>query len=137
IVEYSIIDESNKINGKAKTLREALDAWKSRCGNIRVSYEASKNYLGDIEPLIKDLYDLKRQGTLIPSQKAPFLKKLQEKGDLFDGYYKGQLDLFNQVCSFYVSEFDPEERSNFFTTIPTGDTFTKDKTPYMQMIEKA
>ncbi len=137
IVEYSIIDESNKINGRAKTLREALDAWKSRCGNIRVSYEASKNYLGDIEPLIKDLYDLKRQGTLIPSQEAPFLKKLQEKGDLFEGYYKGQLDLFNQVCSFYVREFDPEERASFFTTIPTGDTFTKDKTPYLQMVEKA
>lgn len=137
VVEYSIIQESNKINGKAKTLREALDAWKSRCGNIRVSYDASKNYLGDIEPLIKDLYDLKRQGTLIPSQQASFLKKLQEKGDLFEGYYKGQLDLFNQVCSFYVSEFDPEERSNFFTTIPTGDTFTKDRTPYLQMVEKA
>ncbi len=137
VIEYSIIEESNKINGKAKTLREALDAWKSRCGNIRVSYEASKNYLGDIEPLIKDLYDLKRQGTLLPSQEAPFLKKLQEKGDLFEGYYKGQLELFNQVCSFYVSEFDPEERANFFITIPTGDTFTKDKTPYLQMVEKA
>ena len=137
IVEYSIIKESNNINGKAKNLREALDAWKSRCGNIRVSYDASKNYLGDIEPLIKDLYDLKRQGTLIPSQEAPFLKTLQEKGDLFEGYYKGQLDLFNQVCAFYVSEFDSEEKSNFFTTIPTGDTFTKDKTPYLQMVEKA
>lgn len=137
IVEYLIIYESNKIDGKAKTLREALDAWKTRCGNIRISYEASKNYLGDVEPLIRDLYDLKRQGTLIPSQEAPFLKKLQEKGDLFEAYYKGQLDLFNQVCSFYVSEFDAEERLNFFTTIPTGDTFTKDKAQYLQMVEKA
>ena len=137
IIEYSIIDESNRINGKAKTLREALDGWKARCGNIRVSYEASKNYLGDVEPLVKALYDLKRQGTLIPSQETAFLKTLQEKGDLFEDYYKSQLNLFNQVCAFYINEFDAEERANFFTTIPTGDTFTKEKTLFLQMVEKA
>lgn len=137
IVEYSIVDESNKINGKAKTLREALDAWKSRCGNIRVSYDASKNYLGDVEPLVKALYELKRMGSLLPSQEASFLKVLQEKGDLFESFYKNQQDLFNQVCSFYVGEFDAEEKNSFFVTIPTGDTFTKDKAPYLQMVEKA
>ena len=137
IIEYSIVKESNKVNEKTKSLKEALDVWKSRCGNIRISYDASKNYLGDIEPLIKNLYDLKRQGTLVPSQEAPFLKCLQEKGDLFDGYYRNQIDLFNKVCAFYVNEFDSEERSSFFVTIPTDDTFTKDKTSYMQMIEKS
>lgn len=137
IVEYTIIVESNKIIGKAKTLREALDGWKSKCGNIRVSYEASKNYLGDVEPLIKALYDLKRQGSLLDSQKAFFLKLLQDKGDLFDEYYKSQFELFSKVCSFYVSEFDSEEQNNLFMTIPTGDTFTKEKAQYLQMVEKA
>lgn len=137
IVEYSIIVESNKLIGKAKNLRESLDGWKTKCGNIRVSYEASKNYLGDIEPLVNVLYDLKRQGTLLDSQKPGFLKLLQEKGDLFDEYYKNQLSLFCTVCNFYVKEFDPEEQGNLFITIPTGDTFTKDKTPYLQLVEKA
>lgn len=137
IVEYSIIAESNKLIGKAKTFREALDGWKSKCGNMRVAYDAAKNYLGDIEPLIKALYDLKKQGSLLDSQKVPFLKLLQEKGDLFDEFYKGQLDLFEKVCSFYVREFDSEERSNLYFTIPTGDTFTKDKAPYLQLVEKA
>jgi len=137
IVEYSIITESNKLIGKAKNLRESLDGWKTKCGNIRVSYNASKNYLGDIEPLVKALYDLKRQGSLLDSQKAGFLKLLQEKGDLFDEYYKNQLNLFTTVCNFYVNEFDTEEQGNLFTTIPTGDTFTKDKTLYLQLVEKA
>ena len=137
IVEYTIIAESNELIGKAKNLREALDGWKSKCGNIRVSYEASKNYLGDVAPLIKALYDLKRQGALLDSQKAYFLKLLQDKGDLFDEYYKGQFELFCKVCSFYVSEFDAEEKYNLFMTIPTGDTFTKEKAQYFQMVENA
>ncbi|MBQ8803650.1 MAG: hypothetical protein IJZ53_08465 [Tyzzerella sp.] len=136
IVEYSIIAESNKLIGKAKNLREALDGWKAKCGNIRISYEASKNYLGDIEPLVKALYDLKRQGTLLDSQKNVFLKLIQEKGDLFDAYYKNQLSLFITVCNFYVKEFDTDEQGNLFTTMPTGDTFTKDKTSYLQLVEK-
>lgn len=137
IVEYTIIAESNRLIGKAKTLREALDSWKQKCGNIRVSYEASKNYLGDAAPLVKALYDLKRQGSLLDSQKAPFLKVLQDKGDLFDEYYKGQFDLFIKVCGFYVGEFDVEEQNSLFMTIPTGDTFTKEKALYLQMIEKS
>ena len=136
VVEYSIIFESNKIIGKAKTLREALDGWKMKCGNIRVAYEASKNYLGDVEPFIRALYDLKRQGSLLDSQKAQFLALLQSKGDLFDDYYKNQLQLFIKVCDFYVKEFDSEEQVNLFMSIPTGDTFTKEKTPYLQLIEK-
>ncbi|PNV63005.1 hypothetical protein C0033_05615 [Clostridium sp. chh4-2] len=137
IVEYSIIAESNRLIGKAKTLREALDGWKSKCGNIRVSYEASKNYLGDVEPLAKALYDLKQQGSLLDSQKASFLKVLQDKGDLFDEYYKGQFNLFVKVCSFYVNEFDTEEQNNLFIKLPTGDIFTKEKAQYFQIIEKS
>jgi len=137
IVEYSIIAESNKLIGKAKNLRESLDGWKTKCGNIRVSYDASKNYLGDIEPLVKALYDLKRQGSLLDSQKVGFLRLLQEKGDLFDEYYKNQISLFSSVCDFYVNEFDAEEQGELFTTIPTGDTFTKDKPLYLQLVEKA
>lgn len=137
VVEYSIIAESNRLIGKAKTLREALDGWKSKCGNVRISYEASKNYLGDVEPLIKALYELKRQGSLLDSQKLAFLKLLQDKGDLFDEYYKGQFDLFVKVCSFYVGEFDVAEQNSLFMTIPTGDTFTKEKAQYLQMIEKS
>lgn len=102
-----------------------------------MSYEASKNYLGDVEPLVKALYDLKQQGSLLDSQKAAFLKVLQDKGDLFDEYYKGQFNLFVKVCGFYVSEFDTEEQNNLFMTLPTGDTFTKEKAQYFQMIEKS
>ena len=80
--------------------------------------------------------DLKRQGSLLDSQKASFLKLLQEKGDLFDEYYKGQLELFKTVCSFYIGEFESEEQSELFTTIPTDDTFIKDKTSYLQIVEK-
>lgn len=136
-VEYMIIAESSRLIGKTKTLREALDGWKSKCGNIRVSYEASKNYLGDVVPLVEVLYDLKRQGSLPDSQKDAFLKMLQDKGDLFDEYYKGQFELFVKVCSFYVSEFDVEEQNKLFMTVPTGDTFTKEKAQYLQMIEKS
>ncbi len=136
IVEYGIIAESNRLIGKSITLREALDAWKNKCSNIRVSYEASKNYLGDVAAFVSILYDLKRQGSLLDSQKNAFLKLLKEKGDLFDEYYKGQFDLFTQVCSFYVNEFNASEQNGLFMTVPTGDTFTKDKTQYLQMIEK-
>ncbi len=136
IVEYTIIAESNRLIGKSKNLREALDGWKTKCGNIRVSYEASKNYLGEVAPFISALYDLKRQGSLLDSQKVSFLKLLQDKGDLFDEYYKGQFELFVRVCDFYVKEFESAERNGLFMTIPTGDTFTKDKTQYLQMIER-
>lgn len=136
IVEYSIIAESNKIVGKAKNYREALDNWKTRCGNIRISYSAAKNYLGAEGEFIGALYDLKNQGSLLDSQKKEFLRLIREKGHLFDEFYKNQLALFVKICNVYVGKFAAEEQSEIFTQIPSEHSFTKEKQQYLQEVER-
>lgn len=73
ILEYQIIAESNKIISKTISYDKTIQEWCDKCGYIRISYMAAKNYLEELGPFLGKLYYLKKAGTLQDSQKETFL----------------------------------------------------------------
>ena len=70
------------------TVRE----WCDKCGLIRISYAAAKNYLDDLGPFFNMLYAVKKSGTLLDSQKQGFLDLLKNSGEAFRVFYTNQVD---------------------------------------------
>lgn len=134
ILEYRIIAESNKVISKNVSFSGTIREWSNKCGLIRISYAAAKNYLGDVAPFLEILHSIKKAGTILDSQKQKFLDLLASHADEFNAFYSNQVDLFKKVCAYYLDGLSDEEIRALYQTIPVG-TFTNDKTEYMNLID--
>lgn len=134
ILEYKIIAESNKVNSKNISFDNTIREWCDKCGYIRISYAAAKNYLDELGPFLEILHNIKKAGTILDSQKQKFLDLLTVNVDSFHRFYNDQLDLFKRVCAFYVDEFTDEEIKDLYQTIPAG-TFTYEKSDYLSLVD--
>lgn len=134
ILEYMIVAESNKIISRSNSYEATIREWCDKCGYIQVSYTAAKNYLDEIGPFLGMLYNLKKAGTLLDSQKKIFLELLQANTNSFLNFYSNQVDLFKRVCGYYLDGLSEEEIREVFATIPAG-SFTYEKAEYMNIVE--
>lgn len=133
ILEYKIIVESNKVISKSTTFENTVREWCDKCQYIRISYPAAKNYLDGFSAFLEVLYNVKKSGVILDSQKQKFYDLLIANADNFRTLYGNQIDLFKKVCEFYLEGFTDEEIKEIYNTIPTG-SFTKDKTEYTNII---
>ena len=133
ILEYKIIVESNKVISKSTTFENTVREWCDKCQYIRISYPAAKNYLDGFSAFLEVLYNVKKSGVILDSQKQKFYDLLIANADNFRTFYGNQIDLFKKVCEFYLEGFTDEEIKEIYNTIPTG-SFTKDKTEYTNII---
>lgn len=134
ILEYTIIAESNKVISKNIYFDATVREWCDKCGLIRISYAAAKNYLDDLGPFFNMLYAVKKSGTLLDSQKKGFLDLLKNSGEAFRVFYTNQVDLFKRVCGYYLDGLSDDEIKDVFGTIPAG-TFTYEKSDYFTVVE--
>ena len=134
ILEYTIIAESNKVISKNISFDATVREWCDKCGLIRISYAAAKNYLDDLGPFFNMLYAVKKSGTLLDSQKQGFLDLLKNSGEAFRVFYTNQVDLFKRVCVYYLDGLSDDEIKDVFGTIPAG-TFTYEKSDYFTVVE--
>ena len=134
ILEYQIIVESNKIISKSISYDATIREWCDKCGYIRISYAAAKNYLDELGPFLGMLYNLKKAGTLLDSQKQSFLELVQANGSAFRNFYNNQVDLFNRVCGYYLDGLSEDEIKDVFDTMPAG-SFTYEKADYLNQVE--
>lgn len=134
ILEYTIIAESNKVISKNIYFDATVREWCDKCGLIRISYAAAKNYLDDLGPFFNMLYAVKKSGTLLDSQKQGFLDLLKNSGEAFRVFYTNQVDLFKRVCGYYLDGLSDDEIKDVFGTIPAG-TFTYEKSDYFTVVE--
>ena len=134
ILEYTIIAESNKVISKNISFDATVCEWCDKCGLIRISYAAAKNYLDDLGPFFNMLYAVKKSGTLLDSQKQGFLDLLKNSGEAFRVFYTNQVDLFKRVCVYYLDGLSDDEIKDVFGTIPAG-TFTYEKSDYFTVVE--
>lgn len=134
ILEYRIIAESNKVIPKNVSFSGTIREWCDKCNFIRISYAASKNYLGDVAPFLELLHSVKKAGTILDSQKQKFLDLLVAHADEFNAFYSNQVALFKKVCAYYLDGLSDEEVRALYQTIPAG-TFTNDKTEYMNLVD--
>ena len=134
ILEYKIISESSKVIGKNITFANTIREWCDKCGLIRISYAAAKNQFGAIEPFMEMLCSIKRAGTILDSQKQKFHDLLVANAEGFNRFYNNQVDLFKEICAFYLDGFSDEEIRGLYQTLPTG-VFTDDKAAYTNMVD--
>ena len=60
ILEYKIIDESNKYLSKCNNFVLTISEWCNKCANIRISFTASKTSFEELSPFMEMLYEIKR-----------------------------------------------------------------------------
>lgn len=133
ILEYKIIVESNKVLPKNITFTNVIREWCDKCDYIRVSYPAAKNYMIDIAPFLEILYNIKKSGVLMESQRQKFLELLSAHREAFKNFYNNQTDLFKQVCSYYVEQFSDEEIKELYKALPSG-LFIREKSEYSSLV---
>lgn len=134
ILEYTIIVESNKVISKSISFEATIREWCDKCGYIRISYAAAKNYLDELGAFLAMLHNLKKAGMLLDSQKKGFLDLLVANADNFRNFYNNQVDLFKRVCGYYLDGLSDEEIKEVFATIPAG-SFTYEKADYLNTVE--
>lgn len=134
ILEYKIIDESNKTLSKNITFEATIKEWCTKCGYIRVSFTAAKNYLDEISPFMELLCAIKKSGQLLDSQKQKFYDLLVLNGEAFRNLYNNQADLFKRVCAYYLSDLSDDEIRELYATMPAG-AFTQEKNDYFVSVE--
>ena len=134
ICEYQIALETCKILSSCKSYEEALRAWSDKCNNMRLSYQAIKNEVGDADVLLSKLYTLRKEGRIPESQKADFLINIKDYGNNFKDLYNNQKDLFVKVADFYLGELSEDDKETVFKKVSAG-CFSMDKSSYMHNVE--
>lgn len=135
ILEYTIIAESNKVISKNVSFDATIREWCDKCGYIRISYSAAKNYLDELGAFLELLHTVKKSGTLLDSQKQKFLNRLTTSGEAFRAFYNNQVALFKRVCEYYLDGLTGEEIKDVFSSIPAG-SFTYEKQEYFNTVEE-
>ncbi len=136
VLEYRIIEESNKVIAKSNTYEATLREWYDKCGYIRISYAAAKNYFDELGTFLGMLYNLKKAGTLLDSQKKPFLDALVANGENFRDFYNNQLETFKRVCGYYLDGLSDEDIQEVYNMMPAG-SFTYEKSDYLNKVENS
>lgn len=134
ILEYQIIVESNKVIAKSTTYEATLREWCDKCGYIRISYAAGKNYFDEIGAFLGMLYNLKKAGTLLESQKKRFLELLKANGVGFRNFYNNQVDMFKRVCGYYLDGLSEDDIQEVYNMLPAS-LFTYEKADYLNKVD--
>ncbi len=135
ILDYRITRESNRSLPKCTTVREAVRGWNSRTNNIRISYEAMKSSLGDLEPLMAQLHVMKQTNELTEQHRAAFYELLLTQRESFDRFYADQLGTFRRVAAPFLNGLDDEDVAAVFSDLPNGQ-FTKSRDDYFRSVEQ-
>ena len=136
ILEYKIVIESNKILTKNIAFIPTIHDWCDRCNSIRVSYLYAKNYWEELSDFMDLLYQIKKAGNILDSQKEAFLEQLVLNGSKFNDFYNNQTEMFKKSCSFLLGRFGDEEVKEIFRLL-SGNIFTAEKQDYQRSVEKA
>lgn len=136
ILEYQIIAESNKVISKTTSFKNTISEWCDKCSYIRISYPAAKNYLEGIEEFLSMLYSIKKAGMILDSQKQKFYELLSANISAFKEFYNNQVEVFKQVCGFYVEPYDftEEEINDLYKKLPMN-CLTREKSDYFTLVE--
>lgn len=135
ILEYKIIYESNKILSKQTTFDATVREWCNKCQYIRISFAVLKNHLNEIAPFMEMLYTIKMSGQLFDSQKQNFYNLLALHGEAFRNFYDKQIDIFKNVCAYYLNGISDEEINEIYHKLSAG-VFVYEKDSYLNSVEK-
>lgn len=134
ILEYQIINESNKILEKSKNLSGVISAWNSKIRNIKIAYEVVASHVGELKPFLTQLYFMIRDNTLSEENKKKFYDLLVNQKDNFDEFYKNQIKYFKVDAESFLGELSDDEIEELYKNLPINQ-FTKARSDYYNFIE--
>lgn len=135
ILEYQIILASNVVLPKNVSFDSTIREWCDRCNHIRISYLYAKNNWEELSEMMELLYNIKRSGQLLESQKKKFLEQIKINGLGFNNFYNNQTEVFKRACSYILGQRSEEDIKDIFFMIPTG-VFTTEKSMYQSTVER-
>lgn len=134
ILEYQIIEESNKCVGTSKSYKDALRAWSGKANNMRLSFSAIKNDVDDLDVLLGYIYEICTTDQLQEQHKQAFLDSMKIFGAKFVDFYNNrQNDVFKKVCDFELTGLSDADKDKVYGAMPMG-YFTKDKVGYSNLV---
>lgn len=134
ILEYQIIEESNKCVGTSKSYKDALRAWSGKANNMRLSFSAIKNDVDDLDVLLGYIYEICTTDQLQEQHKQAFLDSMKIFGAKFVDFYNNrQNDVFKKVCDFELTGLSDADKDKVYGAMPMG-CFTKDKVGYSNLV---
>lgn len=134
ILEYQIIEESNKCVGTSKSYKDALRAWSGKANNMRLSFSAIKNDVDDLDVLLGYIYEICTTEQLQEQHKQAFLDSMKIFGAKFVDFYNNrQNDVFKKVCDFELTGLNDADKDKVYGAMPMG-CFTKDKVGYSNLV---
>ena len=81
-----------------------MRAWCDRIGQIKLAYSVIKNSIDEGREFYEMLRNLKKDNSLLDSQKAKFLSLLKANVDNFRIFMSSQAEMFMKACSHYLDE---------------------------------
>ncbi len=135
ILEYRIIDESNKSLPKCRNIREVITGWNNRAKNIRMPYETIKPSAGDLAPFLEALYSMSGSKDLPDQKRARFYELLLACREDFDHFYSNQVSVFKQVAAPFLGDLKDHEITMLYNDLNAGQ-FMKQQSEYFQHIER-
>lgn len=135
ILEYQIINESNKYNPKAFTLHETIIEWNKKSSNIRIPYDVLKRSVGTLGTFMEQLLVMQKIGTIQEQNKSRFYDVLLSEGENFVEFYKNQIQYFKEVTATFIEDLDDDDVEKLFQELPNGQ-YTKTSTEYFNYIER-
>lgn len=134
ILEYQIIEESNKCVGTSKSYKDALRAWSGKANNMRLSFSAIKNDVDDLDVLLGYIYEICTTDQLQEQHKQAFLDSMKIFGAKFVDFYNNrQNDVFKKICDFELTGLSDADKDKVYGAMPMG-CFTKDKVGYSNLV---
>lgn len=139
IVEYETIEISNKVLAKNTSYQDTLRAWVSKLGQIKIAFSIIKNDLGEEKAFFEMLYNLKKNNTLLDSQKKPFLNLLRDNVDSFKSFMASQSSMLYDACEYYFDDLKEDDVKSILDNDKYGfaGTFTVEPNVYTSKIQTA
>ncbi len=135
ILEYRIIEESNKSLPRTFSISETARAWNQKTGNLRIAYEALTPEAEGMKNILSLLYKIRQQGVLPEQDKKAFYDALVNEREAFESFYNGQFEYFRKVAKPYLQDLTTEEAEEFFGTL-SSNQFAKTRSEYFRYVEE-
>ncbi len=134
ILDYQIVQESNKSLQKCTSIRETVSAWNARTNNIHIPCEAVAKLTGDLGPFLQQLAIMKQNNALLDQHKQTFYDLLLTQRESFEQFYKSQVSYFKQDAIAFLGGLDDVEIAELYASFPQGQ-FTKGKSEYYKFVQ--
>lgn len=134
IIEYKIIQESNKIFSESTNFNSCVREWCDKCKNIKIAYSSVRNVVDEnINKFLDLLVRIVKAENIQDNYIALFYNELEKNKEIFLNFYNKQIDIFKKGLSFYLRGLSDEEIVEVYNLLPPS--FTKEASEYNTLVE--